>query len=421
MYAIDWNAIFLRNRKVETADQELPIAKRVSGTVWALGATSLLTDVSSEMVASVLPMYLVLQLGLSPLAFGFVDGLYQGVAALVRVAGGFLGDRWRRYKELAAAGYGLSAACRVLLPAAGGAWQAIASIVAVDRIGKGIRTAPRDAMIALRTNPKHLGLAFGVHRSLDAAGAFLGPVLAFVILARMERAFDVLFVASFFIALLGLAVLLLFVPAAIGHEHQDTARVPLRTVLSGKRFRALFMAAALLGIPTISDSFLFLAVQGRLNIAASSFPLLFVGTSLATALLSMPVGRLADRLGRIPVFLAGYVVLAGSYVAAQFVSHPLGVVAPLALLGAYYAATDGVLAAEASASLPAAATGSGLAALATITNIARLLASALFGAVWTGFGIRGAIWAYCAILMLLLPVAALALGRAYRHSAGTAH
>ncbi len=411
MYAIDWQTILLRRRRGADA-AEIPLRQRVSDTVWALGATSLLTDISSEMVASVLPMYLVLQLGLSPLAFGFVDGLYQGVAALVRVAGGFLGDRWRRYKELAAAGYGLSAACRVLLPAAGGAWEAIAGIVAVDRIGKGLRTAPRDAMIALRTDPADLGLAFGVHRSLDAVGAFIGPIVAFVILARMDRAFDVLFVASFLVALLGVAVILLFVPAAVGHEHQSAPRIALRSVLSGKRFRALFIAAALLGIPTISDSFLFLAVQSRLNIAASSFPLLFVGTSLATALLAVPVGRIADRYGRIPVFLAGYVTLAGSYVAAQFVSHPIGIVAPLALLGGYYAATDGVLAAEASASLPAAATGSGLAALATITNVARLLASTVFGAVWAGFGMRGAIWAYGAALLVLIPIASLVLRRA---------
>jgi nitrate/nitrite transporter NarK len=147
--------------------------------VWALGITSLLTDVSSEMVSSILPVYLVLYLGMSPLAFGVVDGLYQGAAALVRIAGGILADRWRRHKELAALGYGLSAACRRLIFVAGNAWTAIAGIIAIDRIGKGIRTAPRDALISQRTPSHSLATAFGVHRSLDAAGAMLGPVLTF--------------------------------------------------------------------------------------------------------------------------------------------------------------------------------------------------------------------------------------------------
>src|SRR6476659_8776731 len=162
MYAIDWSAIFGRSPSksatpvgTDTATAARPESRsffsRISPTVWALGFTSLLTDVSSEMVASVLPMYLVLQLGISPVAFGVIDGLYQGMAALVRIVGGLLGDRWRRYKELASVGYGISAACRLLILAAGASWTTIAGVVAIDRIGKGLRTAPRDALISLRS------------------------------------------------------------------------------------------------------------------------------------------------------------------------------------------------------------------------------------------------------------------------------
>src|SRR4051794_12572358 len=188
MYAIDWSAIFGRAPSksatpaagTDAATAVRPEARsffsRISPTVWALGFTSMLTDVSSEMVASVLPMYLVLQLGISPVAFGVIDGLYQGIAALVRIAGGVLADRSRRYKELAAVGYGLSAACRLLILAAGAAWTTIAGVVAIDRIGKGLRTAPRDALISLRSRSEDLATAFGVHRALDAAGAFIGPV-----------------------------------------------------------------------------------------------------------------------------------------------------------------------------------------------------------------------------------------------------
>ena len=143
----------------------------VSRTVWCLGLTSFFTDVSSEMVASILPIYLVLHLHLSPLAFGLIDGLYQGFAAVARVAGGFVADRWRSHKAVASVGYGLSAVCKLGLLAAGNVWSLLALTIALDRTGKGIRTAPRDAMISLSTPRAELATAFGVHRALDAAGA----------------------------------------------------------------------------------------------------------------------------------------------------------------------------------------------------------------------------------------------------------
>src|ERR671918_3154075 len=167
MYSIDWEGLFSRPHQTCPGCERCRPSRdftsttqartgwtwsfKVSGTVWALGFTSLLTDVSSEMVASVLPVYLVFQVGLSPLAFGVVDGLYQGIAALVRVAAGLFADRWQRYKDVATAGYGLSALCRLGILAAGTSASTIAAVVALDRIGKGIRTAPRDALIALRS------------------------------------------------------------------------------------------------------------------------------------------------------------------------------------------------------------------------------------------------------------------------------
>ena len=183
----------------------------VSSTVLFLGLTSLFTDVSSEMVSTILPMYLVLSLQLSPLQFGLVDGLYQGVAALVRVCGGFAADRWHRHREVAGVGYGLSAICKLGLLAVGGAWMAFAAVIVADRIGKGIRTAPRDAMISLSTPRSELATAFGVHRALDTAGAMLGPLVAFGLLAAVPGGFDVIFVTSFCVALVGLGVLVLFV------------------------------------------------------------------------------------------------------------------------------------------------------------------------------------------------------------------
>ena len=205
MYSIDWAKIFSRSTcassgAVVSEGEQSPVVglpprfRRwlpvVSRTVWALGFTSLLTDISSEMVVSILPVYLVLYLGISPLAFGVVDGIYQGVAALIRISGGVLADRWRMHKAVAVLGYGLSAACRLLIFAAGSAWGMISVIIALDRIGKGIRTAPRDALISKRSLTSKLATAFGVHRALDAVGALLGPLFAFALLAMMPNAFE---------------------------------------------------------------------------------------------------------------------------------------------------------------------------------------------------------------------------------------
>src|SRR4051812_13177539 len=158
------------------------LRQRIGGTVLLLGTCSLLTDVSSEMVSAILPLYLVATLGFTPLQYGIVDGLYQGAAAVVRLGSGFLGDRFQRHKFVASVGYGLSALVKLGLALVGSAFGALSALILLDRTGKGIRTAPRDAMISLTASERHLGLAFGVHRAMDTAGAMIGPIIAFALL-----------------------------------------------------------------------------------------------------------------------------------------------------------------------------------------------------------------------------------------------
>src|SRR4051812_29428007 len=164
--------------------------RRVASTVLLLGLVSLITDLSQEMVVAVLPLYLVFQAGLTPLQLGLVDGLYQGVSAVLRLVGGLIADRRGRYKEVAALGYGASTVCKLGLIAAGGAWLATTGVLLVDRLGKGIRTAPRDALISLSSTKAALGLSFGVHRALDTVGALLGPLAAFILLAQIPNGFN---------------------------------------------------------------------------------------------------------------------------------------------------------------------------------------------------------------------------------------
>jgi hypothetical protein len=389
----------------------------VSRNVLLLGLTSLFTDLSAEMVAAILPLYLIYGLGLSPLQFGVVDGLYQGVTALVRVGGGLAGDRWRRHKEVAAFGYGISAACKLGYVAVGSALGSFSSIVVVDRIGKGIRTAPRDALISLSTTRANLATAFGVHRALDTAGAMLGPLAAFAVLAAAPRAFDAVFVVSFCVALVGLSILILFVenPPPSREAALDYDTVALRDalgLLASRRFQGLMAAGAALAIFTISDGFLYLAIQRHLDFDERFLPLLFMGSALVYMLLAVPVGRLADRLGRGRVFLGGYLALLPVYASLLFPAVGIALL-PLYLLlvGCYYAATDGVLMALASTVLPERLRGSGLALLVTATSLGRLLASVTLGAIWTWVGLETAVLTFGIGLILALSLATIVLGR----------
>ncbi len=383
------------------------VGSDVSPTVVRLGFTSLFTDISSEMISTILPLYLVFYLRLSPIQYGLIDGVYQGASALVRVFGGYAADRWRRYKEVAGFGYLLSAITRPAMLAVGGSWTAIAAVILIDRTGKGIRTAPRDALISLNSPPDRLGAAFGVHRTLDTLGALLGPLLAFLILSRLTNAFDVVFVVSFCMALIGFSILALFVEnrtsTTIVRHRQPVSWSSAFRLLEARTFRRLVVAGSALALATISDGFLYLELQRRLTFQAAFIPLLYVLTSLSYLVLAVPVGRLADRVGRRVVFLSGYVLLL--LVNASLLLPSVGAVglfACLACFGAYYAATDGVLMAFASELLAPELRTSGLAVLTTATGLAGLFASLLFGAAWTAWGPDAAARLFAVGLLLAL-------------------
>ncbi|MEU7725719.1 MFS transporter [Streptomyces sp. NPDC040724] len=363
--------------------------RAVPGTVFALGLVSLVTDVSAEMVTAVLPLYLMAGLGMSPLAFGALDGLHQGATALLRLAGGRIADRTHRRKLVAGTGYALSAVCKAALLAVTTPWS-VAAVLAADRTGKGLRTAPRDALISLSVPPQEQGRAFGVHRALDTAGALLGPLAAFGVLWVAVDGYEAVFTVSCCIAVLGVVLLALFVreAPAPAPAAPRTPPPPVRTLLRLSGLRRLCLTAAVLGLFTVGDAFLYLLLQRRLDLSAAYFPLLPVGTAAVFLLAALPVGRLADRLGRHRVFLGGHVLLLG---ACLLLLAPVPAGAPLvagvlALLGLFYAATDGVLMAAAGPLLPAGLRTTGLAVLQTAQALARFAGSLLFGAAWTLWG-----------------------------------
>lgn len=361
---------------------------RVPRIVVLLGMTSLLTDISSEMVTAVLPLFLTMQLGLSPMAFGFVDGLHNGVSAVSRLGAGVLSDRLGRPKFVASMGYGLSALTRPLLIAASSV-TAVASLVAVDRIGKGIRTAPRDAMIAQASRPGELGRNFGVHRAMDNAGAMLGPLLAFGVLMLLPGRFDAVFVVSAAAAMLGLAVLLLLVtgPRRSADAGPRLSRTDVALLFrSGPFLRRVGLAAVLTAF-TVSDAFIFLTLLEGNRDLGRVFPLFAVGLALTYAVLAIPMGRLADRVGRMRLFVLGHVAMLAVYLVVGVSASWVGVIAALSLMGLFYAATDGVLSASVSAVLPEVSKASGLALAQTIVAAAAFAASVGFGLMvgWLGW------------------------------------
>ncbi|MER6219334.1 MFS transporter [Streptomyces sp. 900105755] len=385
----------------------------IAPTVLALGTVSLVTDVSSEMVTAVLPLYLVAGLGLSPLGFGLLDGVYNGFSAVVRLVGGHLADRGGgRHKWVAGAGYALSALCKPLLLIAH-TLTPIGLVLAADRTGKGLRTAPRDALISLSSTPETRGRAFGVHRAMDTAGALLGPLAAFLILRATVDGYDAVFTVSFCVAVLGVLILVLFVPGGGRTEAATSAARPtLRAalgLLSHRDLRRITVCALLLGLATVSDSFVYLLLQRRLGVPDRWFALLPLGTAAAFLLLAVPLGRLADRWGRWRVFLAGHGALLLAYALLLTSWHgPALPYAVLALHGTFYAATDGVLMAAASDSVPEALRSSGLALVQTGQAGARFACSLGFGAAWTLWGDRTALsvsavaLAVCAVYALTL-------------------
>jgi MFS family permease len=393
---------------------------RVSRNVVLLGATSLLTDVSSEMVATVLPLYVVFALGASPLQFGLLDGLYNGASALVRVGAGFVADRGQKYKAVAVTGYGLSTICRVGLLLVSSFSGLLALVILLDRIGKGIRTAPRDALITLSTPREALGAAFGVHRAMDTVGAMIGPLVAFGILALAPGAFDAVFAVSLCVAVLGLGVIVLLVEdrkATTAPTEPPPSIVEAARLVKDTPFRRVLIAGTILSIATVSDAFVYLALQRRMAFDESLVPLLFVGTAVAFTALAIPLGRLSDRIGRVPVFLGGYVSLIAVYIV--LLAPSIGateLLLALGLLGAYYAATDGVLPALASTLLPERLIGSGLSLVVTGTSLGRLLASIAFGAVWTMAGLTAAITVFGLALVVTGALAGVILARVERHA-----
>lgn len=362
----------------------------LSRNVVVLGWVSLLTDLASEMLYPIIPIFLVTYLGASTEVLGLIEGVAEGGTSILRWLAGAFSDRFRRRKPFVVAGYGLSAISKPVMGAAryAGGWPLFFVGRASDRIGKSIRTSARDALIAESTAPEHRGLAFGFHRAMDTCGAILGPLAALLIL-WIWPTFPLQWL--FFVAVVpGLGSVIVAGGAAreIPHEPRPDAGPPPLWQSYGSSLWLLILAAGVFALGNSSDSFLILR-SNQLGMGFRMVILAYVAFNAVYALSAAPLGKLSDRIGRKPVIIAGWLVYAlvyGGFAFAHSKSAPWGL---LAVYGLYQALTEGVTKAMISDLVTATQRAGAIGMFYTVTGCCQLAANLITGALWREVHVSG--------------------------------
>ena len=375
--------------------------------IWALGFVSMLMDVSSEMIHALLPVYLTVGLGATALAVGVIEGIAEATAAITKVFSGALSDRIGRRKELAAIGYGLAAFTKPVFPLAPSIGWLIAARF-IDRVGKGIRGAPRDALVADLAPEGRRGAAFGLRQSLDTLGAFLGPLSAIGLMWAFADDFQSVFWVAVIPAFLALGLILFAVhepprPDGLRRVRNPLSRAELR--LLGGTYWAVVAVAAVFTLARFSEAFLILRA-GEAGLPLMLVPLVLVGMNAVYALSAWPAGVLSDRMSRPALLLAGLAVLIVADLVLAQAPGLVGLGLGIALWGLHMGLTQGLLAALVAEAVPAELRGTAFGMFNLVTGAALLLASVIAGGLWQSLGsgatfLAGAGFALAAALGLL--------------------
>jgi MFS family permease len=364
-------------------------AARLPAAIWVLGCVSLLMDVSSEMIHGLLPLFMVGALGMSVAAVGLLEGLAEATALIVKVFSGVISDRLGRRKPLAVLGYGLGAASKPLFALAGGAAGPALVLGArlIDRVGKGIRGAPRDALVAELSAPEQRGAAFGLRQALDTVGAFAGPLLAVALMWAWAGNYRAVFAVAIVPAVLCVALL------ALGVREPPRAPQPARAnPISGANLKRLPRAywqvvglGAVFTLARFSEAFLVLRA-GQIGVAPALAPLVMVAMNAVYALSAYPFGKLADRMAHRRLLLHGVLVLVLADLVLAASAHWGGLLLGVALWGVHMGMTQGLLAAMVAASAPADLRGTAYGFFNLSSGVALLLASVVAGLLWQYLG-----------------------------------
>jgi MFS family permease len=364
--------------------------REIPSGIWALGFVSLLMDVSSEMIHALLPVYLVTILGTSTLTVGAIEGIAEATASITKVFSGALSDRVGKRKFLAALGYGMAAFTKPIFPLATTVGWLIAARF-IDRVGKGVRGAPRDALVA-DISPVHLrGASFGLRQSLDTVGAFLGPLLAIILMWLTTDKFTVVFWIAVIPAFLSFALILVAV--------REPERLPglrqVRMPLSASELRNLgttywwvVAVAAVFTLARFSEAFLVLRAQS-IGVPLMLVPIVLVIMNIAYAVSAYPVGALSDHIDRITVLILGLLLLLAADLMLGFSTGIVGVGFGVILWGLHMGFTQGLLATLVTDAVPAELRGTAFGMFNLVTGVALLAASVIAGLLWDVAGPRG--------------------------------
>ncbi len=376
--------------------------------IWVLGFVSLLMDVSSELIHSLLPVYLFTALGVSAFVIGLIEGAAEATALIVRVFSGALSDYWGKRKPLAIVGYGLGALSKPLFALATGAGLVVAARL-IDRVGKGIRGAPRDALVADITPSEMRGAAFGLRQSLDTVGAFLGPLLAMALMLLWANDFRAVFWVAAIPAFLAVALLVFGVREPATPEAGDKRRNPI----SRNSLRKLSLAywwvvgiGAVVTLARFSEAFLILrAQQGGLPIAL--VPLVLIGMNVVYATSAFPFGRLSDSMSRYKLLAWGLLVLLLADVVLAHSGHWTWVWLGISLWGLHMGMSQGLLATMVADTAPADLRGTAYGFFNLVSGLAMLVASGLAGLLWDRLGASFTFYAgaaFCAVALLAIAI-----------------
>lgn len=357
------------------------------GNVLWLSIVSLLNDAASEMIYPLLPLFLTGVLGAGPAFLGVIEGVAEAASSLLKLASGVIADRFGRRRRLVAWGYGIAAVGRPLIAIATAAWQVLA-IRFADRVGKGLRTAPRDALLAESVPPELRGTAFGIHRAADHAGAVIGPLLASALLLLWPGNLRRVFALALIPGLITLAVVLWKV--------RDPSRVPARTegerapllpriTAMGSVFPRYLGMVVLFALGNSSDAFLLLRARD-LGVAVALIPLLWAALHLSKMAWSIVGGRLSDRVGPRAAILAGWLVYAAVYAGFAVAHAEWHAWALFLVYGLFFGLTEAPEKALVAALAPAGSRGSAFGWYHAAVGVAALFASILFGVVWKAYG-----------------------------------
>ena len=371
-----------------------------------LGLVSFFSDFSSEMIYPLIPLYLTSVFGATPALVGLVEGIAESLASLLKVFSGYVTDKYRKKKKLAFAGYSTGLLYKLALMVST-SWVGVLGARAIDRIGKGIRTAPRDVLVSENADRGSLGKAFGIHKALDMAGSAAGILAAFFLLAGLKGQainYKSFFLVSMIPAVFGLVALLLV-------KEKNAAAAPPKREAFWKNLKAvngnlkLYLAVSFIfTIGNSSNTFLLLRAKS-IGFTDQNVVLLYFIYNTVAALLSIPLGKLSDRIGKKKLLICGYIAFAIVYAGFALVHSTAVMVCLFILYGTYTAMTAGVERAYIAEISPPALKGTMLGLQSTLVGVALLPASVIAGFLWTAFGAAapftlGAAFALIAALML---------------------